>query len=479
VTVPPEPLAGDAPALAPLPPTAWETIREALRGSEQDFTTGPVPRAVLLLAIPMVLEMALESVFAVVDVFFVSRLGAAAVAAVGLTESLLAITYALAMGLSIAVTAVVARRWGEKDPDGAAHAAAQALLLGIAVALVIGVTGVIFAEDLLRLMGASDDVVAIGLGYTRIMLGGEVTIILLFLLNAAFRGVGNAAIAMRVLWIANAINIVLDPMLIFGIGPFPELGVTGAAVATTFGRAVGVLIALRVLLRPGHRLTVGRRHFAFDLEVIRTTLRLSGTATLQFLIGTASWIGLVRLVATFGSVAVAGYTIAMRLVIFGILPAWGLANAASTMVGQALGAKLPDRAEAAVKVAGKFNLLFLGGLGLVYLLLAPWVVGIFGSDTEVMLVAEHALRITALGFPLYALGMVLTQAFNGAGDTWTPTWLNFIVFWLWEIPLAWFLAIPMGMGEDGVFWAIVIAFSTMTLASWLMWRRGTWRETVV
>lgn len=257
------------------------------------------------------------------------------------------------------------------------------------------------------------------------------------------------------------------------------MGVTGAAVATTFGRAVGVLIALRVLLRPGHRLTVSRRHFAFDLEVIRTTLRLSGTATLQFLIGTASWIGLVRLVATFGSVAVAGYTIAMRLVIFGILPAWGLSNAASTMVGQALGAKLPDRAAEAVRVAGRFNLVFLGALGLVYLILAPQVVGIFGSDQAVMLVAEHALRITALGFPLYALGMVLTQAFNGAGDTWTPTWLNFIVFWLWEIPLAWFLAIPMGMGEDGVFWAIVIAFSTMTLASWLMRRRGKWRETVV
>lgn len=460
-------------------PTAWETIREALRGSEQDFTTGPVPRAVLLLAIPMVLEMSLESVFAVVDVFFVSRLGADAVAAVGLTESMLAITYALAMGLSIAVTAVVARRWGEKDAEGAAHAAAQALLLGVAVAAVIGVLGVIYAEQLLRLMGASDEVVAVGLGYARIMLGGEVTIILLFLLNAAFRGVGDAAIAMRVLWIANALNIVLDPLLIFGIGPFPELGVTGAAVATTAGRAVGVLIALRVLLRPGHRLTVSRRHFGLDLDVIKTTLRLSGTATLQFLIGTASWIGLVRLVATFGSVAVAGYTVAMRLVIFGILPAWGLANAASTMVGQALGAKLPDRAEAAVKVAGKFNLIFLGALGLVYLLLAPWIVGVFGSDPAVMTVAEHALRITALGFPLYALGMVFTSAFNGAGDTWTPTWLNFLVFWMWEIPLAWVLAKPLGLREDGVFWAIVIAFSTLTLASWLVWRRGRWRGVVV
>lgn len=478
MTLPSETVSADSLA-APAPPSMWRTIREALRGSEQGFTTGPVPRAVLLLAIPMVLEMALESVFAVTDVFFVSRLGADAVAAVGLTESMLAITYALAMGLSIAVTAVVARRWGEKDAEGAAHAAAQALLLGVAVAAIIGVTGVIYAEPLLRLMGASDEVVAIGLGYTRIMLGGEVTIILLFLLNAAFRGVGDAAIAMRVLWIANGLNIVLDPLLIFGVGPFPELGVTGAAVATTAGRAIGVLIAVRVLVGSGHRLAVRGRHFGFDLAVIRTTLRLSGTATLQFLIGTASWIGLVRLVATFGSVAVAGYTVAMRLVIFGILPSWGLANAASTMVGQALGAKLPDRAEAAVKVAGKFNLLFLGLLGLVYLLLAPWVVRIFGNDTAVMAVAEHALRITAIGFPLYALGMVLTQAFNGAGDTWTPTWLNFFVFWLWEIPLAWVLAKPLGLQEDGVFWAIVIAFSTLTAASWVMWRRGKWRTTVV
>jgi len=457
------------------PSSAWATIREALNGSEQDYTTGPVPRAVILLAIPMVLEMVLESVFAVTNVFFVSRLGAAAVAAVGLTESLLAITYALAMGLSIAVTAVVARRWGEQDRDGAAHAAAQALVLGVVVALVIGVTGMVFAESLLRLMGADDAVVATGLGYARIMLGGEVTIILLFLLNAAFRGVGDAAIAMRVLWIANAINIVLDPLLIFGVGPFPELGVTGAAVATTTGRAVGVLIALRTLVRPGHRLTVQRRHFGFDLAVISSMIRLSGTATLQFLIGTVSWIGLVRILATFGSVAVAGYTVAMRLVIFGILPSWGLANAGSTMVGQALGAGLPERAAAAVRVAGRFNLIFLGSLGLVYLVLAPWVVGWFGSDPEVTAVAARALRIVAIGFPLYALGMVLTSAFNGAGDTWTPTWLNFFVFWLWEIPLAWVLAKPLGLGVDGAFWAIVIAFSTLTAASWLVWRRGRWR----
>jgi len=458
------------------PSGAWATIRESLNGSEQDFTAGPVPRAVLLLAIPMVLEMVLESVFAVVDVFFVSRLGAEAVAAVGLTESVLALTYALAMGLSVAVTAVVARRWGEKDRDGAAHAAAQALLLGVIVAIVLGVTGVLFAEDILRLMGADDAVVATGLGYARIMLGGEVTIILLFLLNAAFRGVGDAAIAMRVLWIANTINIVLDPVLILGLGPFPELGVTGAAVATTVGRGVGALVAFRTMVRPGHRLDVRREHFRLDPAVILSVIRLSGTATLQFLIGTASWIGLVRLIATFGSVAVAGYTVAIRLVVFGILPSWGLANAASTMVGQALGAGLPGRAREAVRVAGWFNLAFLGALGVVFVAAAPWVVGWFGSDPGVTAIAERALRITALGFPLYALGMVLTQAFNGAGDTWTPTWLNLFVFWAWEIPLAWILAKPLGLGVDGAFWAIVIAFSTLTLASVVLWRRGKWAE---
>ena len=457
-------------------PSAWSTVREALRGSEQDFTEGPIGRAVVLLAIPMVLEMSLESVFAVVDVFFVARLGAHAVTAVGLTESMLAIVYALAMGLSIAVTAVVARRWGEKDRDGAAHAAAQALLLGIAVAVTLGSTGVIFAEDLLRLMGAEPEVIAIGLGYTRIMLGGEATIILLFLLNAAFRGAGDPVIAMRVLWIANAINIVLDPVLILGLGPFPELGVTGAAVATTVGRGIGVLIAFRALVRPGHRLTVTARHWRIDARVIGSVLRLARTATLQFLIGTASWIGLVRLLATYGSVAVAGYTIAIRLVIFGILPSWGLSNAAATMVGQALGAKKPDRADRSVWVASRYNLAFLGTLGAIFVIFAPQIVAWFGSDPAVSQVASRALRIVSLGFPLYAFGMVLTQAFNGAGDTWTPTWLNLVVFWLFEIPLAWLLARTFDLGPDGAFWAITIAFSALAGASALAWRHGRWRS---
>ncbi len=457
------------------PQSAWATIKESLRGSEQDFTQGSIPRAVVLLAIPMMLEMLLESVFALVDIYFVAHLGADAVTAVGLTEAMLAVIYAVAMGLAIAVTATVARRWGEKNPAAASHAAAQALLLGTGVAVVLGAIGLTFAEPLLRLMGASQQVVDVGLGYTRIMLGGEVTIILLFLLNAAFRGAGDPVIAMRVLWIANAINIFLDPMLIRGIGPFPELGVTGAAVATTVGRGVGVLIALYAIVTPGHRLTVSRAHLRFDPGVILGMMRLWGTATLQFLVGTASWVGLVRLVATYGSSVVAGYTIAMRMVIFGLMPAWGLSNAAATMVGQALGARNPDRADASVWVASRINLVFLGTLGVLLLAFAPEIVALFATDVEVAAIAVRALRIVSLGFPLYAFGMVLSQAFNGAGDTWTPTWLNLAVFWTLEIPLAWLLARGLDYGHDGVFWAITVAFSALAGAAALVWRLGRWR----
>lgn len=457
------------------PQSAWATIKESLRGSEQDFTQGSIPRAVVLLAIPMVLEMLLESVFALVDIYFVSHLGADAVTAVGLTEAMLAVIYAIAMGLAIAVTATVARRWGEKDPAAASHAAAQALLLGSGLAVVLSATGLILAEPLLRLMGASQQVVDVGLGYTRIMLGGEVTIILLFLLNAAFRGAGDPVIAMRVLWIANAINIILDPLLIRGIGPFPELGVTGAAVATTIGRGVGVLIALYAIVTPGHRLTVTRAHLRLDPKLILGMMRLWGTATLQFLVGTASWVGLVRLVATYGSSVVAGYTVAMRLVIFGLMPAWGLSNAAATMVGQALGARNPGRADASVWVTSRINLAFLGTLGGLFVIFAPDIVALFAAEVEVSEIAVRALRIVSLGFPLYAFGMVLSQAFNGAGDTWTPTWLNLAVFWTLEIPLAWFLARGLELGPDGAFWAITVAFSVLAGAAALVWRRGRWR----
>ena len=456
-------------------PSAWSTIREAIRGSQQDFTEGPLDRAVVLLAIPMVVEMAMESIFAVTDIFFVSRLGAAPVAAVGLTESMLAIVYALAMGLGTAVTAVVARRIGEKDADSAAHAAAQGVILGVIVALVLGTLGSIFAPQLLAMMGASPDVLGQGTGFARVMLGGEASVILLFLLNAAFRGAGDAAIAMRVLLISNAINIVLGPCLIFGVGPFPQLGVTGAAIATTIGRGTGALIAFLTLLSGQHRLRVGLKHFSPDLAQMRSLVRLAGSATFQFVIGTASWIGLVRIVSLFGSVALAGYTVAIRLLIFALLPAWGLANAAATLVGQNLGAGKPERAERSVWVACQYNLVFLTALGIIFVAFAPPLTSLFGNDPDVARVAALGLRLMAIGFPCYAFGMVVMQAFNGAGDTWTPTWLNFLVFWCWEIPLAWLLAKPLGWGSAGAFAAIPIAFSTLALAGAILFRRGKWR----
>jgi putative MATE family efflux protein len=456
-------------------PGFWSSVREALRGSRQDYTEGPIGRSILLLAVPMVLEMAMESVFAVVDIFFVSRLGADAVAAVGLTESLLTLVYALAMGLSIGGMAVVARRIGEKDPDGASRTAAQAVTLAILVSLILGALGLLFAPQLLRLMGASPAVIETGLGYTRVMLGGQVTIITLFVANAAFRGAGDAAVAMRTLWIANGINIALNPCLILGLGPFPALGVTGSAVATLIGRGTGVAIALWQMTRPGSRLHVQRRHLGLDLRVMSQILRLSGSASFQSIVGMASWIGLVRIISLFGSVALAGYTTGIRVVIFALLPSFGLSNAAATMVGQALGAGKPERAEQAVWKAGLYNLVFLGIVGAAFVLLAGPIVSLFTSDPGVSGYATACLWTVALGFPFYAYGMVLTQSFNGAGDTWTPTLLNLLIFWLFEIPLAYVLATVLGWGPAGVFWAIAVSFSMLAVVSAVLFRRGKWK----
>jgi putative MATE family efflux protein len=457
------------------PPALGASIREALRGSHQNYTEGPVGRSILLLAIPMVLEMSMESIFAVVDIFFVSRLGADAVAAVGLTESLLTIVYGLAMGLAIGAAALVARRIGEQDPEGAARSAVQAIFLAIAISVVLGILGGIFAPDLLALMGASPSVIETGGTFARVMLGGQAAVVLLFVVNAVFRGAGDAAIAMRVLWFANAINILLGPCLIFGLGPFPELGVTGAAVATTFGRASGAAYALWRLARPGSRVPVARRHLVVNLPLMGQIMRLSGSAALQSLIGTASWIGLVRIISTFGSAAVAGYTVGIRVVIFALLPSFGMSNAAATMVGQALGAGKPERAEESVWKAGFYNLLFLGSVGLVFVLFAPAIVSIFTDDPAVAVHAVSCLRIVASGFLFYAYGMVFTQSFNGAGDTLTPTILNLLVFWLWEIPLAYALAVHFGWGPSGVYWSITIAFSTLAVVSALIFRRGRWK----
>jgi putative MATE family efflux protein len=461
-------------------PGLWTVVRESLRGEQHhDYTAGPIGRAILLLSVPMVLEMVLESVFAVVDIFWVSHLGADAVAAVGLTESLLTLVYALAMGLGIGATALVARRIGEKDPEGAARGAAQALALALIVSLLLGTAGALLAPRLLAVMGASPAVIETGRGYATIMLGGEAAIIVLFVVNAVFRGAGDAAIAMRVLWLANAFNILLGPLFIFGVGPFPELGVTGAAVATTTGRAIGATYAVVRLFRRGSRVPVGRRHLVLDFGVMRQILRLAASASLQTLVGMASWIGLVRILAGYGSAALAGYTIAVRLIIFAMLPSWGLSNAAATMVGQALGAGKPDRAEASVWHAGRYNAVFLSVVGLLYFAGAPLIVSAFTREPTVADHAVHCLRIVALGFPLYAYGMVLTQSFNGAGDTWTPTWLNLLCFWLFEIPLAWVLAGPAGHGPTGVFWSMMAAFSVLALASAAVFRRGRWKTRVV
>jgi putative MATE family efflux protein len=454
----------------------WTTIKEALSGEARDHTEGDLGRSVILLAIPMVAEMIMESIFAVADIFWVSRLGSDAAAAVGTTESLMVILYALAIGMSMAATATVARRIGEKDPDAAAKTAVQVIGLGLAAAAVIGVVGGIFAPDLLRMMGASDAVVAKGGGFARVMLGGNATVFLIFLINATFRGAGDAAIAMRTLWLANILNIVLGPCFIFGLGPFPELGATGAAVATNIGRGTGVLFQLYMLTRGSGRLSVKARHLRFDPKIAGNILRLSATGIGQMLIHTTSWMGLVRIVNGFGATAMAGYTYAFRVVMFAILPAWGLSNAAATLVGQNLGAKRPDRAEQAVWVAARYNLYFLGAFGVALFVAAGPIAGIFTSDPPVLAEATRCLRIVSLGFPFYALGLTFTSSFNGAGDTRTPTLLNFVCFWLWEIPIAWVLSRLMGLGPTGVYVAVAVGFSTLAVAAVLLFRTGRWKQ---
>jgi len=460
-------------------PGLWSSVREAVRGSHQDFTKGNLNRAILLLAIPMVLEMVLESLFAVVDVFWVGRVSANAVATVGLTESLLLLVFAIGMGLSLSTTAMVARRTGEHDPEGAAVAAVQAIFIGLTFSAAIGVPCLYFAPDLLRLMGASPEIVSTGSGYARIALGGSGVVVLLFLNNAIFRGAGDAAIAMRLLWLSNIINLVLDPCLIFGWGPFPRLGVTGAALATFTGRGIGVLYQFYRLLRGTERIRVLRRQIRVNLEVLLRLFRVSLSGIFQFAIAQTSWIGLVRIVSFFGASAVAGYTIAIRIVIFVILPSWGLSNAAATLVGQNLGAKQPERAETSVWRTGFYNMIFLGAVGIVFVLFAEPVVHIFSRDPEVVPLAVSCLRIVSCGNIGYAYAMVMLQAFNGAGDTVTPTIVNFFGFWMFEIPLAYWLAIRQGMHSNGVYWSIVIAEGSIAVASIILFKRGRWKQRMI
>lgn len=457
----------------------WSAVKESIRGSHRNYTTGPIGRAILLLAIPMVLEMVMESVFAVVDIFWVSHLGKEAIATVGLTESLLTLIYALAIGLSIGAMAMIARRIGEQNPEGAARAAVQAIVLALILSTVIGAIGAPLAPKLLTLMGASPWVIEHGTPFTRVMLAGNVTVVMLFMINAIFRGAGDAAIAMRTLWLANWINIALGPCLIFGLGPFPKLGIVGAAIATNIGRGTGALFALSKLVRDGGRFNIERRHLRIEPSIIRRLIRLSATGTFQVFIGMASWIGLVRIISSFGSDAVAGYTCGIRVILFALLPSWGMANAAATMVGQALGAKDPERAERAVWRAGFYNMIFLGIVGLLFILFAPQIIWLFTDDPNATKYGVDCLRIVACGFLFYAYGMVLGQSFNGAGDAWTPTVINLFVFWLWEIPLAYVLGVALGWGPRGVFIAMTIAFSTLAVVSGLVFRRGRWKQKVV
>lgn len=458
-------------------PGFWAAVREALGGEHKDYTSGSMERAIALLAIPMVLEMLMESLFGVVDVFWVAHLGADAVATVGYTETCMTVLFALALGLGAGATALVARRIGEKDPEAASVVAAQAVLAGIAISALVAVAGYLYAPDLLRIMGASPGVIAIGTGYTRTILGGSATVFLLFLINAVFRGAGDAAIAMRILWIANFVNICLNPFLIFGIGPFPRLGVTGSAVGTTIGRGIGASLQLWILFSGTGRIRV--RSLAPDFVVMWRLIRVSVGGTFQYLIQTASWIGIIRIVAVFGSDAVAATTVAIKVIVFALLPSWGMSNAAATLVGQNLGASQPERAERSVWRTALYNMLFLGAVGIFFIAFAKPVIALFTSDAAVAPLAVEGLRLISYGYVSYAYGMVVTAAFNGAGDTTTPTVLNIISFWLFQIPLAYVLCFHAGFGVHGAYVAIVAGDTLLATTAILWFRRGAWKQRVV
>jgi putative MATE family efflux protein len=450
-------------------------VKEAVSGTEQDFTEGKLSRAILLLSIPAVLEMVMESIFVIVDIYFVSKLGADAVATVGITESMVTVIYAIAIGLGTATTSLVSRRIGEKNPDSASRAAFQAILTGIVISILIAIPGALNAEKLLKIMGASQSIIENMSGYTRIMLGGNVVIMMLFIINAVFRSAGDAAVAMKVLWIGNIINIMLDPCFIFGLGPFPAMGVTGAALATTIGRGTAMLVQFYLLFFGKKRIRLSIKHIAVDFRIMLKLLRLSCGSIGQNLISTTSWIALVRIISIFGSEVVAGYTIAIRIIGFTLLPSWGISNASSTLVGQNLGAKKPERAERAVWITGWVNMILLGFIGIILVCFPETFIRLFIDNENVVKSGILGLRIISIGVVAYGLGMVLVNSFNGAGDTSTPLVINIFAFWLVEIPLAGLLALKGGFGEEGVFIAIVVAESLMTLIAWLVFRRGKWK----
>ena len=451
----------------------YTLFKRALSGEQQDYTTGSIRKAVFLLSIPMILEMCMESIFAVVDIFFVGRIGRDAVATVGLTESVLTLVYSVAIGLSMAATAMVARRIGEKNPEEAARSAAQAINLSLALTVVISITGAFLAPDILRVMGASPETVASGAPYTRILFGGSIVIMLLYLINGIFRGAGNASIAMWSLWIANGCNILLCPILIH------FFGLRGAAIATTVGRGVGVCYQLYHLFRGRGIIRILRKYFRPDIGLIKAISKIAWTGTLQFLIGSASWIVMARIIARFGNISIAGYQVAIRILLFFLLPAWGMSNAAATLVGQNLGAKHPDRAEQSVRTAALYNTVFMVFVSLVFLFAASPIVDFMNKDPEVRKVAIRALNIVSIGYIFYGIGMVLTNSFNGAGDTRTPTIINLFCFWAFQIPVAYALAVILDLGPTGVFLAILLTEVMVTIVSYLIFRKGRWKKVKV
>ncbi len=453
----------------------WMDLRAALRGTQADYTRIPLKRAVFLLAIPMMLELVLESTFAVVDIFFVAKLGASAVATVGLTETYLFLLYSVAMGLSMAVTAIVARRIGEKRSDEAAISAVQAILLAVLVSLPVTLAGLFWAQDLLRLMGADAWAVEQGYRYTRWMLGGNAVIVLLFVINAVFRGAGDAAAAMRVLWVANAINIILDPVLIFGLGPIPAMGVEGAAVATNIGRGAGVLMQLWLLVRGSEHLRSILHALRWDGAILLNIARTSVGGIGQMIVAMAAWVFLMRILASVSTEAVAGATIAMRVMMFTLMPAWGLSNAAATLVGQNLGAGEPGRAEAAVWRIGWMTMTFTLAVSVAFFVWHDAIIGVFTDDAVVIDIGGEWLSILAYSYFVYGWWMVAVQAFNGAGDTMTPTWINLVFFWLIQIPLSWALALPLGWAATGVFWGVFISETAVGVFTLWLFSRGRWK----
>lgn len=453
----------------------WKLLAEAIKGADEDYTSVSMKRAIFLLSVPMILEMLMESVFAVVDIFFVSKLGAEAVAVVGITETLTTIVYAIGIGLSVAATAVISRRIGEKNNSAANNAAFQAILTVLLPGLSIGIIGIAYSEEILVLMGISKNIAIEYNSYTAIILGSNIIIMLLFIINGIFRSAGDASIAMKALWMANILNIMLDPILIFGWGPIPAMGIKGAAIATSIGRGLAVLFQFYVLFSGKSRIKLVIKDIHLDLKVIFSILKLSTGTIGQYLIATASWIALMRILAEFGSSVLAGYTIALRIIVFALLPTLGLGNAASTLTGQNLGAKRPDRAERAVWATGKLSMIFLGLIGLVFIILPEFWIKIFIDDPDVIIAGARSLQIISIGFAFYGLGVVLVHSINGAGDTFTPTIINLICFWLIEIPIAYFMAYLLGWKETGVFLAIVLAESLMTLSALWVFKRGKWK----